>query len=114
MATWPTLPAPLINTFRETPPDNTIRSQTDKGPAKVRRRTTAGPRPVQFTLHLTTAQVATLEAFYNTTTASGALEFDYTHPRTAATVVARFTSPPAYSDVNGLSYRAEIQLEILP
>jgi len=114
MATWPTLPAPIINTFNETLPDNVIRTSMDKGPAKVRRRTTANVRPIQFSMVLTEAQVATLDTFYNTTTLSGAQEFDYTHPRTGATVSARFTQPPAYSDINGLAYRVEVQLEILP
>lgn len=114
MASWPTLPAPLINTFRESVPESTIRSQTDKGPAKVRRRSTAMPRPVQFTLMLTPAQVATLDAFHETTTVGGSQEFDYTHPRTGSTVSARFTSPPSYSDVNGINYRASIELEIIP
>ncbi len=45
MATWPaTLPAPALSSLRETPPDNLIRTQMDKGPAKVRRRTTANVR----------------------------------------------------------------------
>ena len=78
MAAWPTLPAPLINTFKESTPDNLLRSSTDKGPAKIRRRSTAGVRPISFTLHLTPAQVNTLEIFYVTTLVSGAQEFDYT------------------------------------
>lgn len=114
MASWPSLPAPLINTFRESTPDNILRTQMDKGVAKVRRRTTANARNIQFTLLLTEAQVSTLETFYITTLTSGADEFTYTHPRTGDSVTARFTQPPAYSDVNGVVYRAEISLEVLP
>lgn len=114
MATWPSLPAPLINTFKETVPDNILRTSMDRGVDKVRRRTTANARGIQFTLLLTPAQISTLETFYVTTLLSGADEFDYTHPRTGATVNARFTQPPAYSDVNGINFRAEIALEVLP
>lgn len=115
MATWPaTLPDPLINTLKESPADNSIRTQMDKGPAKMRRRTTANTKPIAFTMILTDAQLTALDAFYTATTFSGAISFDYTHPRTMDSVTARFTQPPSYSDVNGTCYRAEVQLEILP
>lgn len=116
MATWPaTLPPPLADTLQETPPDNVIRTSMEKGPAKVRRRTTATVRPISFELVLDTTQLAALDTFYVTTTYSGADEFSYTHPRTGAAVSARFTAPPQYSDVNtGRHYNASIALEILP
>lgn len=115
MAMWPaTLPAPSINSFQETPPDNLIRSNMDKGPAKVRRRTTANVRPIQFTLMLTEAQVAILDTFFNTTVFGGAEEFDYTHPRTGDAVSARFVSPPQYMEKEGVVYGASISLEIMP
>jgi len=114
MANWPSLPAPLINTFKETVPDNILRTNMDRGVDKVRRRTTANARPIQFAMTLTEAQVSTLETFYVTTLGSGALEFTYVHPRTGDSVSARFAAPPAYSDINGIVYRAEIQLEIIP
>lgn len=115
MSVWPvTLPAPALNSLRETPPNNTIRTNMDKGPDKVRRRTTANVRPISFTLKLTPAQVATLDTFYDNTTFSGADEFDYTHPRTGAAVTARFVSPPEYSESEGVIYNCSISLEIMP
>lgn len=115
MATWPaTLPAPALNSLKETPPNNVIRTQMDKGPDKVRRRTTANVRPLSFTLKLTPAQVATLDTFFTDTTYSGADEFDYTHPRTGAAVTARFVSPPDYAESEGVIYNCSISLEILP
>jgi hypothetical protein len=115
MATWPaSLPYPALNTLKETPPENTIRTQMEKGPAKLRRRTTANVRPLSFTLKLTPAQVTTLDDFFTTTTFSGAVEFTYTHPRTGASVTARFTEPPTYSEVGGAIYNAAVALEILP
>ena len=116
MATWPTsLPLPLANTLKETPPESSIRTQMDKGPAKVRRRTTAAVRPLSFEMVCDTTQIQTLDDFYVTDTAGGSDEFIYTHPRTNAAVSARFTAPPQYSDINvGSHYNVSIQLEILP
>ena len=115
MATWPaTLPYPALNTLKETPPNNAIRTQMDKGPDKVRRRTTANVRPLSFTLKLTPVQLETLDTFYVTTTASGVDEFDYTHPRTGDSVTARFVSPPDYAESEGVIYNCSVSLEILP
>ena len=115
MSTWPvTLPPPALNTLREAPPNNIIRSSMDKGPDKVRRRTTANIRPISFTLKLTPEQVETLDQFYTITTSSGADEFDYTHPRTGDPVTARFVEPPQYSEVAGVIYDCGVSLEILP
>lgn len=116
MAIWPaTLPPPAVNSFREKPPLNTIRSTMDKGPAKVRRRTTANTRPMSFTLKLTPEQVQALDDFYVDTTYSGADEFEFVHPRTGDTVNARFTAEPDYSEVEGgIIYTVAIALEILP
>ncbi len=115
MATWPvTLPPPALNTLRESPPRNVIRSNMDKGPAKTRRRTTANIRPLSFSLNLTEAQVQTLDDFFVTTLFSGADEFDYTHPRTGAPVTVRFVQEPEYSEREGVLYNVGIALEILP
>lgn len=115
MAVWPAeLPPPAINTLKETPPDNTIRTAMDRGPAKTRRRTTANVRPISFGMKLTPALVAVLDNFYNNTTFSGADEFDYTHPRTGEAVTARFVSTPEYNEQEGVLYNCTVALEIMP
>lgn len=117
MATWPNdLPKPKLDSLQETPPDNAIASKMDKGPEKVRRRTTANVRPISFTLILTPEQLETLDVFYTDETFSGVIEFDYIHPRTQAPVTARFKpgSPPTYNESQGVVYTAQIQLEIMP
>ena len=115
MAVWPaSLPGPALGTLKETPPKNTIRTQMDKGPAVVRRRTTANVRPLSFVLKLTAAQVAVLDTFFNDTTFSGADEFDYTHPRTGDPCKARFVEEPEYSEEEGVNYNCAVSLEILP
>lgn len=115
MPAWPTDICPLAGSFKETVPDNTIRSDMDRGPAKVRRRTTANVRGIQFRSLMTAARTAELDDFYVNVTFSGSIPFDYIHPRTKQTVQARFTSPPTYSDRKaGQFFETEISLEILP
>jgi len=115
MAEWPdTFPGPALNTLQEAPPDNAIRSKMDKGPAKVRRRTTANVRPISFTLKLTPEQTQELDEFYDITTHSGVDVFDYIHPRTGAACEARFVERPTYGEMEAVIYNCSISLEIMP
>lgn len=113
---WPnTLPAaPLVEGFHETPGQTAVRTQMEQGPAKVRRRTTAGVDSMSLLLLLSKAQVATLESFFSDTLAGGALGFAYTHPRTGLSVTCRFTAPPQYTPTNGNYFKAALSLEVLP
>lgn len=87
----------------------------DKGPDKVRRRTTAGVRKFSFIMLLTADQVDTLETFYNDTTNGGADKFTFDHPRTSVSSDNfRFTGPPEYSAVSGGLYEAALGMELLP
>src|SRR5690606_14120210 len=115
MSTWPaTLPAPLNGGFRELWPNNIIRTQMDKGPPKVRRRTTANVATLQMQFLMSTAQVSTLETFFQGDAAYGAAAFDFTHPRTGSTVSCRFTRPPEFGTTNGAYWPVSVELEVLP
>lgn len=114
MAVWPTQFRPLINSIQESPPDNSIRSQMDKGPSKIRRRTTANVRPMAFRLLIAKADVETFDDFYTTDTLSGADSFTFTHPRTGQSVEAVFVSPPSYQEKEGNHYEVSVSIEILP
>jgi len=116
MPTWPvsTLPKPLAGSYQETPPVLALRTEMDAGPAKVRRRFTAGVRPVSFRLIMTKAQVAILEAFYLEDCSGGAIAFDWPHPRTAAESSWRFVEPPTFAHLNGLYYSVSVSLEQMP
>lgn len=115
MPAWPAqLPPPALNTLTESPPNNTLRSSMDKGPEKVRRRTTANTRPLSFVLMLTPALLQVLDDFFVMDTYSGSEEFDYTHPRTGAACTARFVGEPEYQDREGQVYATSVSLEILP
>lgn len=116
-ATWPAALPPLVavDGYGEQPPDTALRTRMDAGPAKVRRRFTAGPRPLSVRLDLDATQVEALDAFYVTTLEGGALAFDWMHPRTQAATALRFVRPPAYRPLSSdAAWSAALQLEILP
>lgn len=92
----------------------TIRTQVDAGPAKVRRRTSAGVRLLSCSLDLTRAQVDLLDQFYHATLQGGALSFEWKHPRTQAMSLMRLVDPPAMKPLSGMLWIAKLSLEILP
>jgi hypothetical protein len=116
MTTWPeSLPAaPLLDGFSETPPDLTLRTQMEQGPAKTRRRTTAGVTQMTAAYFLTRAQVETLLDFYTADLSGGSLSFAFVHPRTGDNVNVRFRQPPALTPLNGIYCRVKLSLEVLP
>lgn len=113
MAVWPSQFCPLVGSFQETPPDSSIRSDMDVGPAKVRRRTTANVRPISFRMFLKKDGVAILDNFYVVETVGGSEPFDYIHPRTQQPVKARFQEQPQYQS-QSIGYNVSVSLEILP
>ncbi len=115
MTAWPaTLPKPLMAGFKETQAQNSIRSDMETGPAKVRRRTTANAGQMEFSLLLTSAQLDTLLGLFEDDLYSGSLAFTFTHPRTAESLSCRFLSPPTYVPASGSFYNASVSLEVLP
>lgn len=115
-ATWPAgLPQDVeIDGYEETSPANKLRTQMDAGPAKQRRRFTAGVRPLKVTMIMTRAQIATLDAFHDATLAGGALPFDFTHPRTLVTTTFSFVKEPMWRPLSATTWRAAMEWEILP
>lgn len=113
MVDWPATLRPNRSGASESPPDNTMRSNMEIGPDKVRRRTTANIRPFMFNMLLDDVGVQTLDDFYTLTTASGSLPFNFVHPRTEETVEARFVQKPSYSYDETMA-RCSVSLEIMP
>lgn len=118
MTAWPaSLPAtPLRIGFKETPPDLVIRSQTDLGPAKVRRRATAGVTRLDMAMLMTSTQLATFKTFMTADLSDRAVSFTHTHPITGAAITVRIVDPPViepYSDLS-LDWRISMIWEILP
>ena len=116
MPTWPNnLPArPLNDGFQEVMADTLLRTTMDQGPAKLRRRGTAGVGALSLQYILSAAEVAALKTFYHDTLGGGALAFIFTHPVTLASLTCRFKSPPSFSNLNGGYFRVRVELEVLP
>lgn len=117
MVAWPaTLPqSPLLDGFEDTPPNLIIRSETDGGQAKVRRRYTAGVRPGKWSFYMTKAQCVIFNTFYEATISGGATPFDFTDPITDATEsyrIVRIESP--FRPVSGTLFAITLEVEQLP
>ena len=112
---WPaTLPQVPQKGFTESIGINVIRSATDAGPAKQRRRAS---RPSQLNVNflMTTAQTQTLEAFIkNLPTAtlplipgiSGTNRFTFPHPRILGTTIEVRIVPGSDGEFFNLQYMA--------
>jgi hypothetical protein len=118
---WPaTLPQYLpVANYQEVPPDTTLRTPMDAGPAKLRRRYTANVRNISTIMPLTEAQLRILDSFYLDDTQGGSLPFDWVHPRYAGEspglpVTMRFIKQPTYTCVEPDYYNAQLDFEIMP
>jgi hypothetical protein len=111
-ASLPTMP--LMDAYDEALAENTIRSQMEGGPAKVRRRFTSGVRKFSVAFRMTDTQAATLDTFYTDDTYSGSVAFELTHPRTGATLDFRFVTAPRITCQSPTIYTATFELEVLP
>ena len=110
MAVWPsTLPLPEQEGYNEAQANNILRTTMDAGAPKQRRRYTAVYTTVKFQMTLTSTQTTTLMSFYNLV---GADAFTWTHPRTSASVTARFIEPPILSAKDN-HILAGVTLEVL-
>lgn len=115
MAVWPVeLPQALQLGFAEERQPNVIRTQTDTGPAKLRRRATAAVVAVSGQLHVSDAQLTVLETFFRTTLLDGSLTFDWEMPSTGVAAVCRFMAPPRKIGVSKGATQVSIEIEVLP
>ena len=113
---WPAeLPQQLfVNGYSQSFAETTIKSDMDAGPAKVRRRFTAGVEPVSGTMLLTETQLGYLRTFFVDTLLGGSLRFSWTKPPAHSTACEmRFTAPPSWTKVEG-DYEVNLSLEVLP
>ena len=120
MAAWPaSLPSQPEVGAQLTRQQGFLRSPTDVGPFKQRKRFTAVSRFYTGTMLLNATEKATFETFYQTTINQGADEFDFEDPDDFSTVSARFTETPSFSGLVGGDtgvgqWRVSIALELLP
>lgn len=87
----------------------------DQGPARVRRRYTAGVRPFEWGQIFTETQLGDLETFFVTTLGYGALSFTFPHPySTGETITVRFVGVPEYTSLGAGLFKVGFKLEELP
>lgn len=113
---WPvSLPQRFLKAnYQDSFADNLLRSNTDQGPAKVRRRSTSNARAMSGDMFLTTTQLATLETFWNTTTLGGSLALTFPDPRGGSALLVRFTGPPKWGNIGGAHWQVSLAFEVLP
>jgi hypothetical protein len=113
---WPTTLPQLLEAagYARSAADVTLRTAMDAGPAKVRRRFSAGPQPVSGRITLTDAQLATFHAWFRDSLLGGALRFSWTDPDSQEPVEMRFTGPPTWTARDSNLYHLQLPLEILP
>lgn len=77
MATWPdSLGVPQLSGYGLETEDVTVRTSMESGPARVRRRYTAGPDAIQLKFIFDAAQMATFRAFWDADWAQGSAWVD--------------------------------------
>lgn len=128
MSTIPAYPAGLptnvlLAGFTESGPNLAVATAMDAGPGKMRRRFTAGVRPLVGKMLLkidkTIDQKSILENFYYNVLQC-ALVFQWTTqigigaPPTLQTALYRFKKPPAYKALTPTLLEATLELEIMP
>lgn len=97
--------------------DGRVVSPMDAGPAKVRSRALA-TKPLQGTMIMTTAQVATLVTFLETTLLQGTQPFNFYKPSDGVSSLLVRLNPrgrvPSKDFLGGDNWRVSLDLEILP
>lgn len=120
MIVWPaTLPQRFeVDGYQESMGDGRLRSQTESGFAKVRRRFSIVPRPLAAILVLSSDELAIFEAFVRDTLAGGALPFQM--PRqagrgTGTWIVQMAENMPSWTSTGAIDqWRVTLDLVILP
>jgi len=115
---WPgTLPQKfLVDGYMEGVGDGLLEYQPDTGPSISRRRATAVPRPLSGNFEMTSAQIATLRTFFDTTLIGGSLPFTFPDPLTGATLLVKFQKGgiPKWAALGGDYFSVGMSLWILP
>ena len=124
---WPlNLPqSPLTSGYTESTPSNLLRSETDTGPAKVRRRGGSKPITVNASYIMSTAETKILDKFVDESISEGAICFDWPRPKwlniqgtnyVRARLVPQSDALYTRSNVDETTdfWKIQLQLEIFP
>lgn len=114
MPTWPTTGSfpqcPLPGSWQRDRAPNLLTFEPDVGPPLVRRRSTVSTLNVSFAIVITTAQLATLDTFFESDCGEGSIPFDWKNPETGATEQWSFVDPPSVQKPFRDKYQVQIVL----
>lgn len=94
--------------------DTTIRSETEFGIPKVRRRFTRGIDVFTFSINLSSSQYSTFKTFYESSLNGGVLPFDFLNPLTNTTDEFRFLTSPSIRSIGGGNFILQMEVERMP
>jgi len=111
---WPTTIPATADSWQEQDVDNILRTQTDAGPGKVRRKYTGVVSNISMNSVLTLEQVIALREFYRIDCQQGALRFSFPDPVTGVTTVYRWDGPPVFNNVGSLAFQCAMKWKQVP
>lgn len=118
VSVWPeTLPQKLlVDGYSQSAANTLLRSEMETGPAKQRRRFSAGVVPLSGKLILDWDELDILRAFYDTTLIGGSLRFIWKDPidQLSGNAQMRFTSPITWTTYGAGLFSVSLSLEIMP
>lgn len=92
----------------------TIRSETEIGPGKVRRRFTKSVDKMNVSINLTQALYDTFYTFYDVDLNGGANTFLFNHPISGEQKEMRIMGQPTFSPLGGGNFVVNMTWEIMP
>lgn len=115
MPQWPSsLPdSPRRDGYSKTAAQTAIRTETETGPGKARRRSTAWVSSHDVSFALIGSQKADFEAFYNDDLAGGTFKFDMPHPETGVMIRAEIMSAPIFTHRGGDAWIVSFSMRVL-
>jgi len=94
--------------------DGRLRSQTETGIPKVRRRFSAVTRPLSVKMYLSAAQLDIFKAFYSTTLVEGSLPFQFPSSEGGDPLICQFGQNTPTWVPQGVEWIVTLDLVILP
>lgn len=105
---------PVAGSYQERPVDAVLRTEVDAGPDLTRKRFTAVPVNISFTLpKMSRAQFVVFRTWFSNDLDQGALTFNAKHPLTGENGVFQFRGPYSVSKP-GRSISVSIEVVLLP
>jgi len=117
---WPIDLPGQFEGLTEQPQPNVVRTASDIGPAKARRRFTAAVKNYVIPMELKGDEKKLFDTFYHTTLVDGTLPFEWEDPVDDSTVTFRFVKAPKFTlevgarDSDTRVWTGQLELEVLP